>query len=601
MNSKDPLEQSHPGDTFEEKIDILIYEIDLAIKWERPSILFAIYNSGSTLSKAKARLESRLAELDKKACIIEISGKKQSNFPADIFQLPQSPQTVLFIDDIKWDRDQENPSLFKELNRHLEKFVDNRIRVVFWLSGQDVPDFATNATECWILRHRVVEFPNASEQPDPLVKTLENAWQELDENILEDLPAGLPLAGILKSQEMLKPSYQHGHLILMLGILQWRKGNSQDAVQFLNTALEIARKVSHPTLETQCTDALALIQADIQKAASKTTPSKEITAVEQSVLPPEKSITVMDPEQKGVDMNESEHVFDYKTSAEWNALGNQSLKAGSYNEAISAFTRAIELAPTLSWPYIRNLAAAHYHKGRNKSRLLPETPGEADVWDGDDDLEPIVTFSQDQIPAAQPADEDPQGQGSERGKEAPAGSFATQQTLSIPHPSGSTGSDLPSDPLQAEGEEKVQTPSPDNHPVDAAAPVDADGPKSAFEWNESGNFLANAHQYEQAIAAYKRSIELDPGFGQPYSNLGFLLYHSGKYQSAVLLLHRSLDLLDNSRDKATSWNRLGDVYRRMRDYGNALDAYQRANQLNPDPNPLLNRSRLSLMNNVAVG
>ena len=55
---------------------------------------------------------------------------------------------------------------------------------------------------------------------------------------------------------------------------------------------------------------------------------------------------------------------DEKSASEWNGIGNTHLKAGSYDEAITAYTKAIEQADSVYWPYIHNLALAHYQKGR---------------------------------------------------------------------------------------------------------------------------------------------------------------------------------------------------------------------------------------------
>jgi tetratricopeptide (TPR) repeat protein len=116
-----------------------------------------------------------------------------------------------------------------------------------------------------------------------------------------------------------------------------------------------------------------------------------------------------------------------------------------------------------------------------------------------------------------------------------------------------------------------------------------------------GNSYAGRQDYEKAIFAYKKSIELDPGFGQAYCNMGSVLYQTGKYESAVLILKKSLDYMVSPEEKSLSWNRLGDVYRRLRDYGNAMAAYQKAGQSNFETNPVLNRARISLMDHVAVG
>jgi tetratricopeptide (TPR) repeat protein len=98
-------------------------------------------------------------------------------------------------------------------------------------------------------------------------------------------------------------------------------------------------------------------------------------------------------------------------------------------------------------------------------------------------------------------------------------------------------------------------------------------------WNELGNLYFISGAYEPAIHAYARSIELDHGFGRPYSNMALAFVHIGKYMDAIELYHRSIELLSDDREKAITWNRLGILYRQIKDYHSALVAYEQADKL----------------------
>ncbi len=100
-------------------------------------------------------------------------------------------------------------------------------------------------------------------------------------------------------------------------------------------------------------------------------------------------------------------------------------------------------------------------------------------------------------------------------------------------------------------------------------------------WNELGNLYFMIGAYEQAVQAYRRSIQLDERFGRPYSNLALTYVRQGRYREAIDLYRRSLELLSDDREKAASWSRLGHVYRHLKDYHAAILAYQRADELDP--------------------
>ncbi len=100
-------------------------------------------------------------------------------------------------------------------------------------------------------------------------------------------------------------------------------------------------------------------------------------------------------------------------------------------------------------------------------------------------------------------------------------------------------------------------------------------------WNELGNLYLMNGAYEPAIHAYLRSIQSNNKFGRSYSNLALAFVYTGKYSDAIKLYRRSIELLSDAKEKAITWNRLGILYRHIRDYKNAMEAYQRADVLDP--------------------
>ncbi len=101
-------------------------------------------------------------------------------------------------------------------------------------------------------------------------------------------------------------------------------------------------------------------------------------------------------------------------------------------------------------------------------------------------------------------------------------------------------------------------------------------------WNELGNLYFMSSAYNQAIHAYRKSIQLESGFGRPYSNLALTYAQQGNFEEAIRLFRKGIELLDNDKEKAISWNRLGNVFRCIRDYREAVLAYQNADELDPE-------------------
>ena len=104
-------------------------------------------------------------------------------------------------------------------------------------------------------------------------------------------------------------------------------------------------------------------------------------------------------------------------------------------------------------------------------------------------------------------------------------------------------------------------------------------PDNAQNWYELGNVHFKMGHYEDAVAAFNKAIELEPGYGWSYNNLALTYVSQGKHTQAIPLYRKSIDLLTADKDKAVAWNRLGNVYRKLNEYTLAVDAFQKADDL----------------------
>jgi len=162
------------------------------------------------------------------------------------------------------------------------------------------------------------------------------------------------------------------------------------------------------------------------------------------------------------------------------------------------------------------------------------------------------------------------------------------------------------DDLVVKPDQAVENPMPEAL-QEPAAFVDSSGEmriemdtKNAHVWNELGNIYFNSSAFDDAIVAYSKAIQLDRSFAWPYSNLALTYVQKGRFTEAILLYQRSIELFRSERDRAISWNRLGNVYRRINNYESAISAYQRADELDPENTMLSLESRFSLLGNYPV-
>ncbi|MDO8752761.1 MAG: tetratricopeptide repeat protein [Anaerolineales bacterium] len=123
---------------------------------------------------------------------------------------------------------------------------------------------------------------------------------------------------------------------------------------------------------------------------------------------------------------------------------------------------------------------------------------------------------------------------------------------------------------------------------------------NAHVWNELGNVYLNSGAYDDAIASFSKAIELDRRFAWPYSNIALAYVQKDRINEAILFYQRGLELFTSDKDKAVTWNRLGNVYRRMNDYDHAIAAYQTADELDPENTTFSLRSSFGLLGNMSA-
>ena len=63
--------------------------------------------------------------------------------------------------------------------------------------------------------------------------------------------------------------------------------------------------------------------------------------------------------------------------------------------------------------------------------------------------------------------------------------------------------------------------------------------------NNLGNMYADQGKQEEAIAAYKKAIELDPNYAYPYNGLGIVYADQGKQEAAIAAYKKAIELDPN--------------------------------------------------------
>ncbi len=250
-----------------------------------------------------------------------------------------------------------------------------------------------------------------------------------------------------------------------------------------------------------------------------------------------------------------EEIAESKDPEVWNKKGNIHFQREEYENAIDAYNKAIELDRSFGWPY-SNMAHTYLKLGKfaeaillyqKSASLLKKKEEKAAAWNSLGNIYRHLNEYENALSAYQKADEiDPQNTG-------------------------------------RHGSMDLASLEPNS--------------RSAQVWLELGNLFFKSGSYKEAADAYTNTVKIDPSSGWAHSNLAMSFVFQGKYKEAVSVYLKSIELFDNDKDRAVTWNRLGNVYRKMNDEDSARNAYQTAVRLSNEKVNLLTRTRFSLLGN----
>ena len=520
----DIANKTQATNSFDERMEILTQELELALRWQQPSVILIAYGSVYVRDDSISALENYLMDMDKKVVKISTSDSAVNSLEFWHRIIEDTENVVFFLEDFSNIKSQKG--FIDILNHHNYLFTENNACLVCWLTNKETSTLAYQAPYFWTGRQCLVELADSPKPEQILQSALESAWQGIGEysDQFEDTDAKITLreSFLTELPHNKETTSIRANLLLTLGVLHWRKGDYEKANEMLQQALLIASKMQDNWFEARCFNAIALVYTSLGKNEDA------IDAYKQAIeLAPDQIFAwnnlgnlclqigrndeALIAFQKAIEQNPSDPMA-------WNGMGNVYARSEYVDDAIAAYRRSIELAPLLSHPW-NGLGNIYAHSGRTKEAVA--------AYRKAIELNDHLTLPWLGL-AKLYADQ-------ERYREA---SKAYQQALLL-------------DPLN-----------------------------KSF-WNDLGCLYLEAGRFEDSIKALSKAIELDRSFGWAYSNLGLAYAGNEMIEECIPLYLKSLDLLKDQVQRGITWNRLADAYRMADKYEDAIKAYRMADSLNP--------------------
>ena len=150
--------------SFTDRIAILLDELEMAIKWDRPCILFAVYQSEYVKQDVQSVLRHALLEQGNEVLQYRVD-KDHNDVALDLRDQAGRKRSVFFISGLRWGGGKGSTNAYHALNMHREYFVEENIRSIFWLTNKEARLLPRYAPDFWAFRYNVIEFLDYPSKP----------------------------------------------------------------------------------------------------------------------------------------------------------------------------------------------------------------------------------------------------------------------------------------------------------------------------------------------------------------------------------------------------------------------------------------------------
>jgi len=355
---------------FADRVTALWNELELAIRWDRPAILLAVYRSELVRAEVEATLRARLRELGHQAIDYRVTGPEEADIPRALIEHPEREDAVFFVSGLRADG-ADGARAYRALNIRREYFTMYRLRCIFWLTEMEAHDLPRAAPDFWAIRHRALEFV---ESPDlekhlPLARAL--AWHGLsnDQDLSEDTDAKIALREALLSDlpEGEESAAACAELHYTLGTLYWAKDMYSKAEWEMKQALGLYRDLEDVISQSVSWNGLGKVYASQGRMREAAKAYKRAIQLDSNYAAAWHGLGYVYANlgrmEEAINAYEKAIHLDDEFAASWNNLGNVYKAQGRIEEAIEAYKRAIALDSSYASVW-SNLGGAYRYMGR---------------------------------------------------------------------------------------------------------------------------------------------------------------------------------------------------------------------------------------------
>ena len=319
-------ETSQEAQKIKDRLLIFSEELDLAKKWNRPSLLIATYKSEYIRDYAEGILQSMLVAGNDTVVRYKVR-KGGFDIPKEIRGLPSSNNQVYFISDLRRGGGKSGRNAYRALNVRREILIEEA-------EAHGLPRFAP---DFWAFRHRVSELDDFYIQSfrDPALLTTNLIWhdrvaQRANVEELELVHNNSTLLTQKISQGV--SGFRDMKQLYVFAYALWKRGSNAEALSLLTQAQKVASDMKDSFLQSKILSGMGIVLLQLQR-------------LDDSIAAFEKACAL-----------------GLNDAIVWNNLSVPQYLVGRVEDAISAIKKAIDIKPKnpICW---RSLGSIYFDLG----------------------------------------------------------------------------------------------------------------------------------------------------------------------------------------------------------------------------------------------
>ena len=347
----------------------LLDELQLAIKWHRPSILLVVHKTKSGQIKAENALKTKLDKFSQKVICFQVNNN-QSDIIRLILDTQNYGDVVFFITDISHGAGVDGNDAYRSLNLYREILVEKQIRAVFWLTEKEASNLPRLAPDFWAFRHRLIEFASSRASKNAPLPSGILIWHDEDTlrgmdtldnrvHFYEQLLANLPAEDGSLTMRI--------ESLYKLGFCYWSMGENEKSKALLTFGLDLGYRLQDPNTDIKFLNGLAILNYEERNFDETLTIYKKALElnIRDSSLLINLGITyhALNQNRKAISIGRRAANIDSKNSRLWINLGYLYFFIKKFDDAIFSIEKAIEINPKAP-DYRFTLAVFFYKTGQ---------------------------------------------------------------------------------------------------------------------------------------------------------------------------------------------------------------------------------------------